>query len=120
MCGLFLQWIKDQGGLEEMARRAAARSKLIYDIIDQSNGFYSNGIDPSARSRVNAVFRVGGAAGNEALEKKFVDEAKKRRFVGVKGHRSVGGIRISMFNACPLEDARVIGDFMIDFQKANQ
>lgn len=120
MCGLFLQWIKDQGGLEEMSRRADARAKLIYDVIDQSNGFYSCAVEPNARSRVNACFRVGGLNGNEALEKKFLEEAKKRRFVGVKGHRSVGGIRISMFNALPLEDAQTVADMMVEFQKSNQ
>lgn len=120
MTGLFLQWIKDQGGLEEMSRRADARAKLIYDVIDQSNGFYSCAVVPNARSRVNACFRIGGPAGNEELEKKFFDEAKKRRFVGVKGHRSVGGVRISMFNALPVEDAKVIADYLVQFQKENQ
>lgn len=103
-----------------MSRRADARAKLVYDVIDQSNGFYSCAIEPSARSRVNAVFRIGGPAGNDDLEKKFIEEAKKRRFVGVKGHRSVGGMRISMFNACPVEDAKVVADMMVEFQKNNK
>ncbi|XP_017486328.1 PREDICTED: phosphoserine aminotransferase-like [Rhagoletis zephyria] len=120
MTGLFLQWIKDQGGLEEMSRRADARAKLVYDVIDQSNGFYSCAVEPTARSRVNACFRVGGPSGDEALEKKFFEQAKERRFVGVKGHRSVGGVRISMFNACPLSDAQTIADMMVQFQKENQ
>lgn len=120
MTGLMLQWIKDQGGLEEMSRRADARAKLVYDVIDRSNGFYVCAVEPSARSRVNAVFRIGGAAGDEALEKKFFEQAKERRFVGVKGHRSVGGVRISMFNACPLSDAQTVADMMLQFQKENQ
>ncbi|KAI2810993.1 hypothetical protein RDWZM_002177 [Blomia tropicalis] len=120
MCKLYLQWIKDQGGLEEMARRAKIRSSLIYNVIDQSNGFYVNVIDPATRSRVNAVFRVGGPTGDAELEKRFLEEAAKRNFVGVKGHRSVGGIRISMFNACPVKDAEVVAEFLKEFMKNNQ
>ena len=115
MCGLYLQWIKNQGGLEEMSRRANARAKMVYDVVDQSNGFYSCAVEPNARSRVNACFRM-----DDVLEKKFLEEAKKRRFVGVKGHRMVGGIRISMFNALPLEDAKTVAEMMVEFQTNNQ
>jgi len=119
MTGLFLQWIKDQGGLEEMSRRADARANLVYGVIDQSNSFYSCSVEPNARSRVNACFRVGGPNGDVELEKKFLEEAKKRRFVGVKGHRMVGGIRISMFNALPVADAEEVAKMMVQFQKEN-
>lgn len=112
---LYLQWIKEQGGLVEMSRRADKRAKLIYDVVDQSNGFYFNGINANCRSRINAVFRIGGPDGNEALEKEFIDEGKKRNIIGIKGHRLVGGIRVSMFNAMPVSDAEFIADFMKDF-----
>ena len=119
MCDLYLQWMKKQGGLVEMAKRAKARADLIYGLIDNSNGFYNCAIASKDRSRVNAVFRIGSAAGNEELEKKFFDEAKKRRMLGVKGHRSVGGVRISMFNACPMQDAEDVAQLMRDFQSQN-
>lgn len=120
MCSLFLQWIKDQGGLEEMGRRSAARAKFVYDVIDQSNGFYYCAVEKDFRSRVNACFRIGGESGDEALEKKFIEEGKKRNIMGIKGHRLVGGIRVSMFNAMPVEDAKTIAEFMAEFAKNNR
>lgn len=104
-----------------MGARANQRSKLVYDVIDKSAGFYHCAIAPGSRSRVTPCFRVGGsAAGDEALEKKFVDEAKKANMVGVKGHRLVGGIRPSMFNAQTLEAAKTVSDFMIKFMNENR
>ena len=100
-----------------MGRRSDERAKLVYDVIDQSNGFYSCAIEHGYRSRVNACFRIGGQTGDEALEKSFVEEAKKRNIIGIKGHRLVGGIRVSMFNAFPVEDAITISQFMTDFMK---
>ncbi|UXI21071.1 hypothetical protein NH340_JMT07014 [Sarcoptes scabiei] len=118
MCMLYLQWIKKKGGLEEMERRARKRSELIYSIIDQSNGFFYNPIDPKCRSRINITFRIGGGSkGDDALEKLFIDECKNRNIIGVKGHRLVGGIRISMFNAMRVKDAEIIADLMRKFLK---
>jgi len=120
MCGLYLQWIKDNGGLEAMSRRSDERCKLIYDTIDQSNGFYYSPIKPNSRSRVNIPFRVGGQTGNADLEARFVAESKAKGMIQLKGHRSVGGIRASLFNAMTVEETKVLRQFMIDFQKANQ
>ncbi|OTF70104.1 phosphoserine aminotransferase-like protein [Euroglyphus maynei] len=120
MTMLYLQWIKDQGGLEVMGDRADQRAKLIYDVIDQSDGFYFNGVDPNCRSRMNAVFRIGGENGDEQLEKQFIQECKECKIIGVKGHRLVGGIRISMFNAMPVEDAKFISELMIEFMERNR
>ncbi|KAH7640533.1 phosphoserine aminotransferase-like protein [Dermatophagoides farinae] len=110
----------DQGGLEVMGDRSDQRARLIYDTVDQSNGFYYNGVNPNCRSRMNAVFRIGGQKGDEQLEKQFIQECKERKIIGVKGHRLVGGIRVSMFNAMPVEDAKFISDFMIEFMELNR
>ena len=76
MTELFLKWIKSKGGLKEMDRRSQVKSKLIYDVIDNSNGFYYNAIDKNSRSRVVIPFRIGGTSGDDALEKKFLEQAK--------------------------------------------
>lgn len=119
MCGLYLQWIKEKGGLKEMSKRADQRSQLIYEVIDNSNDFYCSPIKANSRSRVNIPFRIG-QAGDEALEKKFLDEAKNRNMIQLKGHRSVGGIRASLFNAMTIEETNILRQFMIDFQNANK
>lgn len=103
-----------------MNKRAVARSQLLYNIIDSSNGFYVNSINPKYRSRLTVVFRVGGASGDEALEKKFVAEATALGMIQLKGHRSVGGIRASMFNAMTLEEVQSLANFMTKFQTANK
>ena len=103
-----------------MARRSDERSKLIYDVIDNSNGFYYSPVNPNSRSRVNIPFRVGGESGDAELEKKFLEEAKARGMIQLKGHRSVGGMRASLFNAMSVEETQTLRQFMIEFQKANQ
>lgn len=115
MCKLYLEWIKAQGGVKEMASRAQIRSKLVYDVVDRSNGFYHCAIVPEARSRMNVVFRIGGPQGDEALEKKFIEGAAKLNMMGVKGHRLVGGIRVSLFNAQTIEAAQKVSKFMVSF-----
>ena len=103
-----------------MDRRSQVRSKLIYDVIDNSNGFYYNAIDKNARSRVVIPFRVGSASGDDALEKKFLEQAKAEGMIGMKGHRLVGGIRASMFNGMEIEEAEKLEDFMVKFQNENR
>jgi len=117
--GLFLKWIKENGGLEGMSRLADARSKLIYDAIDNSNGFYVNKVNVKDRSRISVVFRIAGDRGEE-LEKKFIAEATAAKMIQLKGHRSVGGIRASMYNAITIEEAQVLERFMKDFQAKHQ
>lgn len=103
-----------------MGRRSDERSKLIYDVIDNSEGFYYSPAKPGSRSRVNIPFRVGGQSGDAELEKKFLEEAKAMNMIQLKGHRSVGGMRASLFNAMTVEETTVLRDFMIEFRKANR
>ncbi len=115
MMKLTLDWVKDVGGLEEMEKRAIKRSSLVYDIIDQSDGWYRSPVDKATRSRMNVVFRLP----TEDLEKKFIAEALAADMSGLKGHRSVGGCRASMYNSMRMEGAEQLAQFMTDFKKGN-
>lgn len=95
------------------------KSSLIYDVIDNSSGFYCSPVERSCRSRVNIPFRVGGSEGNTELEAKFLEEAEAHHMVQLKGHRSVGGIRASIYNAMTLEETKVLEKFMRDFALRN-
>lgn len=86
---------------------------MVYKVIDESGGFYRGHARPEARSIMNIPFRLP----NEQLEDTFVKEAKKADLIGLKGHRSVGGLRASLYNALPLESARALVEFMKDFQQ---
>jgi phosphoserine aminotransferase len=109
-----LRWMKDQGGLSAMETAANQRAELIYSTIDGSDGFYTNPIDPVCRSNMNVVFRIA----NNDLESRFVAEAAARGMSGLKGHRSVGGCRASIYNAMPQAGAEALCDFMLNFQRA--
>jgi len=111
--GLVFQWIKSIGGLNGMYEMNCEKAKVIYDAIDASNGFYRGHAAPEARSIMNVPFRMG----SEELEDLFVKEAKKAEFIGLKGHRSVGGLRASIYNALPLDSAKALAAFMADFQQ---
>lgn len=111
MVGKVVAWIKECGGLEEMARRNAIKAKLLYDAIDNSGGFYRGHADKDSRSLMNVTFRLP----SEELEKKFVAEATEHNISGVKGHRSVGGMRASIYNAMTIEGVEVLADFMNKF-----
>jgi len=113
--GKVAAWIKACGGLTEMARRNSIKAKLLYDAIDSSDGFYRGHADKDSRSFMNVTFRLP----TEELEKKFVAEALEKKLSGVKGHRSVGGMRASIYNAMPIEGAEILADFMNQFRKAN-
>ena len=112
MVGKTAAWLKKQGGLTVMAERNAKKAKLVYDAIDNSNGFYRGHADKDSRSFMNVTFRLP----NEDLEKKFVEEAKAQQLCGVKGHRSVGGMRASIDNAMPREGVVKLVAFMKDFE----
>ena len=84
-----LEWIKNQGGVEGIEEANKAKAEAVYDFLEASNGFYVCPVEESARSRMNVPVRIGGSEGNEALEKKFVEEATKRKMIQLKGHRSV-------------------------------
>lgn len=118
--GLVLEWIKNNGGSANMEALNKRKSTLIYDLIDASNGFYACPVDKACRSRMNVPFRVGRAEGDEELEKRFLEGASQRGMISLKGHRSVGGIRASLYNAVTVEDAEQLAAFMKDFQQKHQ
>lgn len=115
MVGKVAAWIKAQGGLAEMEKRNKKKAALLYDAIDNSNGFYRGHADKYSRSFMNVTFRLP----NEELEAKFVAEALANGLSGVKGHRSVGGMRASIYNAMPYEGALKLAEFMDKFRQAN-
>lgn len=112
---LVLEWIEKAGGLPAMAERNNAKAKTIYDAIDGSGGYYRGHAEPGARSIMNITFRLP----SEDLEKKFVAEAQAAKMVGLAGHRSVGGLRASIYNAIPLEACQTLTAFMKEFAKRN-
>ena len=109
---LVTRWIgAEVGGLDKMHERNREKAALLYGAIDASGGFYRGHAEPSARSLMNVTFRLP----TEALEETFMAEAVERRLVGLKGHRSVGGVRASLYNAMPTEGVRVLIEFMDEF-----
>lgn len=111
---LVLDWIKRNGGAEGMQKRALEKSSIIYDVIDGSR-FFNSPVDPQFRSKMNVVFRLP----SEELEKQFIAESVKEGMVGLKGHRSVGGLRASIYNALPPEDVVSLAQFMKEFERKN-
>ncbi len=111
---LVCQWLKEKGGLDGMHRENEAKAKLIYDAIDATD-FYRGHADPEARSLMNVTFRLP----SEDLEKQFAKEATAAGLDGLKGHRSVGGIRASIYNAFPREGVEALVAFMKEFEKEN-
>ena len=112
--GLVLKWAKGLGGLEGIAKRNQTKAGLVYKAIDESGGFYK-GHAKSDRSVMNVSFRLP----NEQLEDQFAGESKKHDMIGLKGHRSVGGMRASLYNALPVEAAEELVKFMNEFQQKN-
>lgn len=106
-----LAWAKGQGGLAAMEKVNREKASAIYAAIDGAGGFYRCPVERESRSVMNVVFRLP----SEQLEEQFVAAAKKERMVGLKGHRSVGGIRVSLYNAVQLEWVRALAGFMKDF-----
>jgi len=108
-----LAWLKAQGGLakvEEANRKKAAR---LYSVIDRNPAFYRSPVEKESRSVMNVVFRLP----SESLEEQFIADAKKRGMVGLKGHRSVGGIRASIYNAASYEWVDTLAVFMEEFAR---
>jgi phosphoserine aminotransferase len=114
--GLVLEWVEAEGGLTAIEKRNGAKAKLLYDAIDGS-GFYQCPVERESRSKMNVLFRVAG--GDEAVEAKFVADAEAALIAGVKGHRSVGGMRASIYNAVPLEAVEALVAFMREFERKN-
>ena len=115
MIGLQLAWLREEGGLEEMARRARKRADTIYGVIGQSAGFYINRVEPRSRSRTNIPFRTPGPE----LDARFLDEAEAAGLCQLKGHRSRGGLRASLYNAMPMAGVEALAEFMRDFARRN-
>lgn len=113
--GRVFEWIKRQGGIATMYANSLAKSKLIYDVIRQSDGFYVCPVDEVCRSRMNLPFRIGSATGDDGLEKAFLAGADAQKMLQLKGHRSVGGIRASLYNAVSVKDAETLAHYMVDF-----
>ncbi len=112
---LTLGWVKDQGGLVAMEKTNQEKGRILYGAIDASGGYYACPVEKESRSLMNVVFRLKG----EELEEKFVKEAKAAGIIGVKGHRSTGGIRFSTYNASSVQNIKDAAAFMQDFQKKN-
>jgi phosphoserine aminotransferase len=110
LAGLVFKWVKAEGGVEAMAERNAAKAALLYDYIDAS-GWYTNPVARAARSRMNVPFRLP----DPALDDVFVKEANAAGLLSLKGHRSVGGMRASIYNAMPLAGVEALVAFMRDF-----
>ncbi len=113
--GLVLKWLKEIGGLPEISRRNQAKANLVYKAIDESGGFYRGHARPDSRSVMNVTFRLP----LEHLEGQFASEARKRDLIGLKGHRSVGGLRASLYNALPIQAAESLVQLMKEFQQKN-
>jgi phosphoserine aminotransferase len=114
MVGLVTEWLKKQGGLEAIERINTAKSQALYEAID-STTYYHGTAEAGDRSKMNVTFRLPA----EDLEKKFVKEAEASGLIGLKGHRSVGGIRASLYNAMPLAGVERLIDFMGEFEARN-
>jgi phosphoserine aminotransferase len=113
---LVMDWIEGKGGLAALEKINEQKAKTIYDAIDHSNGYYKGTANTRDRSRMNVTFRLP----SEALEEKFVNDAKKDGFIGLKGHRSVGGCRASIYNAMGLDGVQALVQFMEKFAKDNK
>ncbi len=114
MLSKVLTWMKNKGGLSVIESEAAEKAALIYDVIDDGN-YYHSPVSAEHRSHMNVVFRLP----SEELEAKFLAEAKDAELLNLKGHRSVGGCRASIYNAMPKESVEALAGFMRDFQSAN-
>jgi len=115
MVNKVLNWIKGRGGIEAVEKENIEKGTLIYEAIDGSGGFYKNSIAKENRSLMNVVFRLP----SEELEKKFVAEGLQAGFLGLKGHRSIGGIRVSIYNANQLDSVKEVVSFMKEFAAQN-
>ncbi|WP_148357167.1 3-phosphoserine/phosphohydroxythreonine transaminase [Peribacillus simplex] len=114
LLSLVLDWAKEQGGVEKIAEINEEKAKVIYDAIDGSDGFYKGHALPDSRSLMNVTFTLP----SEEAEVQFLKEVKQAGFVGLNGHRSIGGCRASIYNAVPLSHCQDLADFMKNFQES--
>ncbi len=114
ICGLVFQWLKKMGGLDEMKRRNEEKAALLYNYLD-SSAMFSSTVEPGSRSLMNVPF----VTGNKELDAEFIKKATEAGFVNLKGHRTVGGMRASIYNAMPMEGVKALVEFMKDFEAAH-
>ncbi|MGE4359064.1 MAG: aminotransferase class V-fold PLP-dependent enzyme, partial [Lysobacteraceae bacterium] len=113
LAGLVFQWLKAKGGLAAMAASNDRKAAMLYAAIDGSDGYYANPVDPAARSRMNVPFTLHDAA----LDAIFLEESRAAGLLALKGHRLVGGMRASIYNAMPEEGVEALVAFMRDFAR---
>jgi len=116
--GEYLKYTKKVGGIAHWDELSEKKSRALYGTIDGSDGFYACPVEKSARSRMNVPFTICG--GNEELEKKFLEDAKKVKLYTLAGHRSVGGCRASLYNGMPVEGVDALCGFMKSFMDDNR
>lgn len=114
IAGLVFEWLLEQGGIAEIERRNIEKASLLYDYLDQSR-FYSNPVAKADRSRMNIPFRLA----DSALDEAFLQGAKEHNMVQLKGHRVVGGMRASIYNAMPVEGVRTLVAYMKEFERTH-
>ena len=112
IAGLVFQWIKRMGGLSAMQERNRQKAQLLYEALDGSS-FYRNAVAPSCRSRMNIPFHLQ----DSRLDDEFLKGAQKAGLVQLKGHRLLGGMRASLYNAMPIEGVRALVDYLTDFER---
>ena len=116
MCKLSLDYLKSIGGVSAIEKINRKKAKLLYDVIDGSDGFYKGHAKPDSRSLMNVTFNLS----TPELEAKCVAEGLAKGLVGLKGHRSIGGMRASIYNAMPIDGVQALVDFLKEFREANQ
>lgn len=114
ICGLVFKWLKKMGGISTIEERNKEKAKILYDYLD-STDFYQTSVRKDSRSLMNVVFRTK----SDELDKKFVEEATKVGFVNLKGHKQVGGLRASIYNACDVKQVKKLVEFMKKFEVEN-
>jgi phosphoserine aminotransferase len=117
VAGRMFEWLLEQGGLETMQQRCREKAQMVYDVIDDSNDFYQCPVDRECRSWINIPFRIRNGCVEE--ETRFYLSAEKEGLLHLKGHRSMGGLRVSIYNAMPVEGVRKLVNFMLDFKEAS-
>jgi phosphoserine aminotransferase len=116
ICKLVLEWVKENGGVEGAERRNRQKADMLYKVIDESDGYYNGHAEEDSRSIMNVTFRLP----SDELGAKCVSEAKAQGLTGLKGHRSIGGMRASIYNAMPVEGAVKLAEFLKEFKDNNQ
>jgi phosphoserine aminotransferase len=116
MCKLVLEWVKENGGIAGAEERNRQKAEAIYKVIDESNGYFTGHAELDSRSMMNVTFRLP----SDELGAKCIEEAKTSGLSGLKGHRSVGGMRASIYNAMPVDGVKKLAEFLKEFQQNNQ